>query len=200
MRNEELLIELKETYKTNSYEKLFEEVIEESSIFSIVQKKFSELSELFQEFCIPYLFIKVDEDDKEKLDEAETVVLKDKYEQFKVKIKQLVKIMQSFMVKSQTPLLSENLVNHMDADLYEAVRIFEELDLENRQQLEKIRSAHAAFIMLARLLNTSIKAYNEANPTHKLEQLHNIPNPQFYESANTRLFFSNFIKDLEKLP
>jgi len=144
-------------------------------------KEFSELSELFQDICIPYLLIAVDEDGKEKHDESVTSVLNDKYEQFMLKTKQSIEIIQSFLMRSKTPFLDENIINHIDVDLYEAVRIFEEINGNSRLHVEKIQSAFSALIMLARLLNTSIKMYNDSNPVNKLNLLHNIPNPQFYE-------------------
>jgi len=183
-------------------ENLVEQFFKESkSDIATIQKVFSELSDLFQDICIPYL-IQI-KGIGEKLTEAEQVELKDKYEQFKLKIKLLTKITQSFMQKSSSILIDENdgFINHIDTDLYEAVRIFETLDAENQLKSDKIRNAYAAYIMLARLLNTMIKTHNDSNSTNTLPYLHNIPDPQFYENVNEREFFKNFALDLnEKLP
>jgi len=146
-----------------------------------MHKEFSELSELFQDICIPFLMIAVDEDGNEKLGESETISLNDKYEQFMLKTKRLVKIAHSFLKKSETLLVDENIVNRIDAYLYEDVRIFEEINNDNHLQIEKVQSAHSALIMLARLINTCIKMHNDSNPAYKLNLLHNIPDPQFLE-------------------
>jgi hypothetical protein len=146
-------------------------------------KEFSELSGLFQDICIPFLLIAVDDNGNEKLVESETISLNCKYEQFMLKIRQLVKIAQPFLMKTKTPLLDENFINHIDADLYEDVRIFEEINDDDRLQIEKVQSAYSALIMLARLLNTCIKMHNDSNPANKLNLLHNIPDPQFFETG-----------------
>jgi hypothetical protein len=161
--------------------KIFEQVLKENTDISIIQSKFTELSELFQELCIPFLLTNIDENGIEKLNESEKVELDDKYEQFKVKIKSLARLTQAFFIKSKNPLLDHNFVNQIDSNLYEAINIFENLDKTNQLQIGKIQNAYSAFIMLARLLNTSIKFYNNNYPSNKIAQLHNIPDPQFYE-------------------
>jgi hypothetical protein len=169
--------------------------------FSVIQDKFSELAELFQDICIPYLITSVDEKGHQKLIESEIIEVNEKYEQFKIKINQFIEIIQVFFMKSNF-VLSDNckkFTNHIDTDLYEAVKIFESINKDNQLQIEKIKKSYSAFIILARLINTSIKMYNDFNPNNKLDQLHNIPNHQFYEVTDINQFITEFTFDLKKI-
>jgi hypothetical protein len=177
---------------------IFEQILKESIDNSIIQSKFVELSELFQELCIPYLLTNIDENRIEKFDESEKVELEGKYEQFKLEISILDFIIHIFFVKPKKSIIDCNFVNHVDSYLYEAIKIFENIDKTNHLQIEKIQNAYSAFIMLARLLNTFIKLYNDNCIFNTIAQLHNIPDPQFYEINDMDRFFSNFQLEINK--
>jgi hypothetical protein len=172
--------------------KICEEIPETSIGISVIQKEFSELSDLFQDICIPYLLLV--EDKMEKLIEVEQVEMKDKYEQFKLKTNLLAKIILSLMSKSDFILVEKDtkFINHIDVDLYEAIRIFEDIDADNQLQSGIVRNAQAAYLMLARLLNTMMKMYNDSYQNNQFPLLHNIPDPQFYEIIDIKKIFSYF--------
>jgi len=163
---------------------------------TVIQKEFSVLSGLFQDICIPYLLTV--EDKSKKLIEAEQIEMKDKYNRFELKTYHLTKITQLFMSKTDFTLVNKNekFINHIDTDLYEAVRIFETLDADNQLQHKKVRNAQVAYFMLARLLNNMIKMHNDSLSGNELTFLHNIPDPQYYEITDIKKFFSSFIIDL----
>jgi hypothetical protein len=167
------------------FEEILKEIEEDDSSLLIIQNKFTELSELFQDLCTPYLLITIDEKGVEKFTEPEKIELDDKYNQFKLKIKELICLVKTFLLKSDNSILLDNgFVNHIDVDIYEAIKIFEHLNKTNELRIGKIQNAYSAFTMVGRLFNTSIKIYNDNHNSNKIEQLHNIPDPQFYEINN----------------
>jgi hypothetical protein len=175
-----------------SQEKQFQEIYNISSVLD----NFKELSAIIVDFCIANLAYEVDEKDTIKLIEAEVVELKNKYEEFKYKLKTNINLVGSFLRKIDSILIDNDFVNRVDREIYEATKYFDDMNKETTLQMDQIQAMYSAFIMLSRFLNTALDTYNKSHTENKLPLLHNISDPQTYEITDLNEFLKTFIKDV----
>jgi len=185
------------------FEQIYQKALQENkqklisqkfNLLQSIQALFYDVSDTIQDIFIPYLL----ESKDLKLTESEKVELSNKNEDIKVKLNKLVKFIARLLIRSSKNDIAINpqFVNHIDHDLYETVRIFEDLDKDNEERLNDISNTYSAYIMGARLLNTALYNYKVSHSNTSITLLHNIPDPQIYEIDDVRSFLVSFIKDL----
>jgi hypothetical protein len=169
------------------------------------------MSTAFELLLIPFLLTAVQADGQIlKLQEAEKRDLLADYEDFKLKIKVLMRTTATFITTNLTTTIpytlrddgfDDYISRHVSSALTLYQGVLKVVAEEEAAIYTLIQSAYNAYIMFARLLNTGIHLYNDHNPSHQLRQIEGLPDSQCYDitEQTTTGFFERFMQEVHDL-
>ncbi|MDR2782981.1 MAG: hypothetical protein LBB48_03925, partial [Treponema sp.] len=159
---------------------------ESQVLLNTIRKQFGEATNAFESLLLPFSLISIREGKLVKLQENEKEDLIKDYEDFKLKIKMLIKSTSTFITKSLTensPIIDNGFIKYVNENVTSVLSLYQNVLNKVKQEDIKIftliQNAYFAYTMLARLLNTGIYLYNKHNPDHLLPQIEGIPDPQY---------------------
>lgn len=180
---------------------------EDQILLSKLRKQFGEATVTFESLLFPFSLtsITIKEGNIIKLQEEEKNELINDYEDFKRKVKIVIKSTSTFITNSLTEnslIIDNKFTKYFNENVASALTLYQNVLDRVKQEDAKthtlIQNAYFAYIMLARLLNTGIHLYNKHNPNANLEVINNIPDPQYFDITinNVKEFFTNFFRTL----
>jgi hypothetical protein len=179
---------------------------ENLTLFAQLRKQFGDLTDAFESLLIPFSLIAMKEGKVICLQEAEINSLLEDYDDFKRLINTLIKTTSAFIkttLEGTVTVTDGAFIDHINQNLTSTLSLYQavlnSVKKEDTEILTLIKNVYFAYTMLARLLNTGIRLYNERIPEHPLRQIEGIPDPQYLDIDidNTEGFLERFFQKID---